>query len=113
MLDLQVEDGELDDRQQADVGAVDDVGDVAVREDVARLAAEDGGLGDTRVGAAQPEDGRRLAFGALVQELGVILLDIGGPLPVGLEGVLKCVTCCASHGCQQDLHCPLAAEVER
>lgn len=52
VLDLHVEDGILHDGEHADVGAVDDVGDVAVREHLAGLEAKDGGLGDARVGAA-------------------------------------------------------------
>ena len=35
---------------------MEDVGNVAVDEDFPRLQAENGGLGDARVGAAQPED---------------------------------------------------------
>lgn len=93
VLDLEVEDGELDDGQQADVGGVDDVGDVAVREDVAGLAAEDDALGDSRVGAAQPEDRGSLAFGVGGKEVGIFLLNLGGPLFVGLERFVESVAC--------------------
>lgn len=50
-----------------------DVGDVAVREDVARVEAEDGGFGDARVGAAEPEDGRVLPFGEGGEEVGFVV----------------------------------------
>ena len=46
MLDLQVRNCILDDRAGVDIGRADDVGDVAVDEDVAWLQAEDRGLGD-------------------------------------------------------------------
>lgn len=55
VLDLQVDDGVLDDGEGVEVGGGDDVGDVAVDEDVAWLKAEDGGLGDASVGAAEPD----------------------------------------------------------
>lgn len=54
VLYLEVDHGELDDAGCADVGVLDDVGDVAVHEDVARLEAEDGRLGATRVGTSDP-----------------------------------------------------------
>lgn len=55
VLDLEVGDGELERGGRVDVGGRDDVGEVAVGEDVAGLAPEDGGFGDARVGAADPD----------------------------------------------------------
>jgi hypothetical protein len=55
VLDFEVGDGVLDDGRGVDVGWGDDVGDVAVDEDVAGLEAEDGGFGAARVGAAEPD----------------------------------------------------------
>lgn len=48
-------DGELEGGGGVDVGRGDDGGEVTVREDLAGLAAEDGGLGDAGVGAADPD----------------------------------------------------------
>ena len=52
-----------DDALGAEVARVEDVGDVAMHEDVAGLEAEDGGLWAAGVGAADPEDLRALAAG--------------------------------------------------
>ena len=52
---LEVHDGVLDDGEGVDVGGRDDVGDVAVHEDVTGLEAEDSGFGDAGVGAAEPD----------------------------------------------------------
>lgn len=54
VLDAEVGYGVVDDGERAEVGSVDDVGDVAVGEDITRLHAEQSGLRHTRVGAAQP-----------------------------------------------------------
>jgi len=81
-----VKDGEFDDGEEADVGRVDDVGDVAVGEDITRFQAEEGGFGGAGVGAAEPEDLGGLAFGAGGEEVGVLLGGGGGPALVGLKG---------------------------
>lgn len=52
MLYFEVGDCVFNYRRGVDVGWRDDVGDVAVHEDVARLQAEDGGLRAAGVGAA-------------------------------------------------------------
>lgn len=52
MLDVQMVNGILNDRQGVDVVRLDDVGDVAVDKHIAGLQAEDGRLGAPRVGAA-------------------------------------------------------------
>lgn len=57
VLDFEVRDGVFDHRRGVDVGRGDDVGDVAVHEDVARLQAEDHGLGAAGVGAPEPDCG--------------------------------------------------------
>jgi len=56
--------GVLDHGRGVDVGGGDDVGDVAVYEDVAGLEAEDCGFRAARVGAAEPD------CGGLVSSLG-------------------------------------------
>jgi hypothetical protein len=98
VFDFQVEDGKLDNREQADVGVVDDVGDVAMDEDVARFAAQDGRLGHSRVRAADPENRRRLAFGAGGEEVGVFGADFLGPFLVAVETVVVCIFCGREHG---------------
>lgn len=85
VLDLEVLDAELDGGQQGDVGRVDNVGDVAQDEDLTGLLTQDGGLGDTRVAAADPQDVGRLALGAVLEELGVFGGNVLGPNLVGLE----------------------------
>jgi len=52
VLDLDVADRELDDGEGVEVRGANDVGDIAVHENVAGLQAQDGGLRDARVGAA-------------------------------------------------------------
>lgn len=99
MLDLQVPDTELDHTEQRDIRRADDVGDVAVDKDVARLHAHDGGLRHARVGAADPEDLGSLAFGAGGEEVWVGGGSFGGPFFVVLEGLLEGVgAVCVSHG---------------
>jgi len=56
MLDLQVDDSIFDDGVGGKVGGMDDVGNVAVDEDVARLEAENRGLWAPGVGAADPQN---------------------------------------------------------
>jgi hypothetical protein len=54
VLDLQHVDRELEDRQTVDVGVLDQVRDVAVHEQLARLAADDLVRRQPAVGAADP-----------------------------------------------------------
>lgn len=86
VFDLQVRDGVFDHGAGAEVARVQDVGDVAVHEDVARLEAEHGGFGHTRVGAADPEDLRRLAGGEGREEVRLVRGRFLGPLFVLPEG---------------------------
>ena len=60
-----------DDALAVEVRGREDVGDVAVHEDVAGFEAEDGRFGDAAVGAAEPEDLRVLACGEGGEEGGV------------------------------------------
>lgn len=82
-------DGVGDHALAADVGRRQDVGDVAVHEDVARVEAEEGGLGDAGVGAAEPEDLRLLALREGGEEVGLGLGGRLGPFLVVLEGDLE------------------------
>ncbi len=89
MLHFEVHDRVLDDAQGGQVGRVEDVGNVAVHEDVAGFQAEDGGFGDAAVGAADPEDARSLAFGEGGEEGGVGAGCVGGPCAVRGKDVGK------------------------
>lgn len=62
VLNFQILDGILNDGQGVDVGVDEDVGDVAVAEDLTGLQAQDGRLGTSRVRAAYPENLRGLAL---------------------------------------------------
>lgn len=88
VLDLEVCNGELNDRQRVDVGGLDDVGNVAVDKDLTRLQAQNGRLWDTGVGTTDPENLGRLALCRLGEEVRVGLLHAGAPLLNALgEGV--------------------------
>ena len=93
VLDLEVLDGVLDHSAGVDVGRADDVGDVAVDKDIARLEAEDRRLRDARVGAAEPEDRRGLAASEGWEERGVLMGFVGCPGGVGGERVGEAVGC--------------------
>ena len=85
---LEVVDGVGDDGLAAEVGGREDVGDVAVDEDVAGPEAEEGGLGDAGVGAAEPEDLRVLAAGEGGEEVRQLVGDGLGPVFVLVEAGL-------------------------
>lgn len=86
VLDLEIHDGEGDDGLGVEVPWREDVGDVAVHKDVAGLQAEHGGFGDTRVGAADPENLGLLAGCEGGEEGGVGVSGFLGPLFVLVEG---------------------------
>lgn len=80
-LDLDGADGEVDDGLAAQVAGLDDIGDVAVDEDVAGLAVADGRLGHARVAAAKPQ---HLGLLALRQRRPQLRLALGGAAGVAL-----------------------------
>ena len=84
MLDLQRTDRESEDGGGREVRRREDVGDIAVDEDVARLEAQEGRLRAAGVGAAEPEDLRGLALGQRGEEVRVGLGDLLTPGLVGL-----------------------------
>lgn len=98
MLDLQVCDCILNDGAGVDIGRADDVGDVAVDEDVTGLQSEDRGLGDARVGAAEPEDRGRLPSRERWEEGRVLVRFVRGPGGVGGERVGEGVGCVGVSG---------------
>ena len=89
MLHLQHLDGVLDHRETGEVVGREKVGDVAVHEDFAGLEVEDGGFGDPRVGAAEPEDLRLLAGTEGGEEAWVRGGGAGGPGGVAVEEVAR------------------------
>lgn len=89
MFHLQKRNGVGDDGLRVQVRGGQDVGDVAVHEDVARLEAEDGGFGDAGVGAADPEDLGGLALGEGGEEVGFGFGEGLGPFFVLVEGVFE------------------------
>lgn len=54
---FQVRNGIFDDGRGIDIGRRDNVGDITMDENITRLEAENGGFGDTGVGAAEPDWG--------------------------------------------------------
>ena len=79
MFDLEVLDGVLDDAEGVQVARVQDIGDVAMNEDISRLEAEDRRFGNAGVGAANPEDLGGLAFCEGGKERGVFGGGFLGP----------------------------------
>lgn len=79
-------DGIADDAEGTEVARMQDVGNVAVDEDVARLEAADGGFGDAGVGAADPENLGALALGEGGEEVGLFGGGFLGPGLVLGEG---------------------------
>lgn len=105
VLHLEVGDGVGDDALAVDVGGGQDVGDVAVHEDVARLEAEDGGFGDAGVGAADPEDLGLLAGREGGEEVGLVVGGCLGPLLVLVEGEFEGVCVGKRRGCLLAILC--------
>ena len=89
--DFEMRDGIGDDALAVDVGRGQDVGDVAVDEDVAGFEAEDGGFRDAGVGAADPEDLRLLAGSEGGEEVGLVVGCCLGPLFVLVEGEFEVI----------------------
>ena len=91
MLNLEVLDRELDDRKGVKICGADDVGNVAVDEDVARLEAEDGGFRAARVGTPNPQDFGVLAVSEGREEIRVGFGRVGCPGFVGLKQSRVCI----------------------
>jgi hypothetical protein len=80
-------DGELDHRQAVEIGVHDDVGDVAVDEQLARQQADDLVGRHARIRAADPQVLRRLQARQLEEVLGIDLLHATRPGAVEVEQV--------------------------
>lgn len=78
--DFQDLDCKLDDAQAADVAVGKDVGDVAVHKDLAGKEIQQGGFGNARVAASDPQDLRSLSFCERGEQRGI---ERGGPLRPG------------------------------
>lgn len=86
VFDFQVLDRILDDGERVEVRWDDDVGDVAVAEDLARLETEDGGFGTAGVGASDPQDLGGLALAQAFEEGWVGFGEGTAPRAVVVEG---------------------------
>jgi hypothetical protein len=80
-------DGELDHRQAVEIGMHDDVGDVAMHEQLARQQADDLVRRHARIRAADPQVLRRLQARQLEKILGIDLLHAIRPGAVEVEEV--------------------------
>jgi hypothetical protein len=92
-LDLEVGDRVLNHARSAQIVRGDDVGDVAVDENVARLAVTDSGLGDTRVGTSQPKYFWTLATAECLKEIGILESGAAGKDFVSGEDTVETVIC--------------------
>ena len=79
VLHAQIGDSILDNGGGVNVGWRDEVCDVAMHKDVAGLQAEDGGFGHAAVGAAEPQDARRLAGRETGEESWILMRFVTGP----------------------------------
>jgi len=89
VLHLEYIDGKLDDRQAVEVGVQDDVGDVAVDEQVAGQQADDLVGRHACIGTTDPQVFRSLLAGQFGEELGVFLLNGFGPAGIVVEQFLQ------------------------
>ena len=87
VLDLQHIDRELHDRKAIEVRMDDDIGDVAVNEELARQQADDLVGRNAAVGAADPEIAGVLLPGEALEEVRLDVPDALGPGAVVLEEV--------------------------
>jgi hypothetical protein len=85
VFDLEVLDRVLDDGKRVEISGDDDVGDVAVDENVARVETQDGCFRAARVGTSNPQDLRGLAFAEAFEERWIFLSDGATPFGVGVE----------------------------
>jgi hypothetical protein len=89
MFDAQHVDRVLQDRQAVEVGMDDDVGDIAVYEQLARPEADDLVRGDAAVRTADPQVPWRLLLGQRLEEGGIAGGDGACPRTVVIEQLPK------------------------
>lgn len=97
MLHFEMHNGIFDDGEGVDIAWRDYVRDVAVDEDVAGGETEEGGFGDSRVGAAEPENTWALPTGKFLKESRVLMALVVRPSLVRLEGILKLISILRGH----------------
>ncbi len=88
---------ELEDRETVEIGVHDQVGDVPMHEQLARIEADDLVGRDPAVGAADPEVCGGVLRRQAGEELGVLLPPRGGPRAVVGKQILK-----KAHGLEAD-----------
>ena len=82
VLYAQLADRVLDDRQTISVGVVDEIGDIAMHEDLAGHQVDDLVGGNAAVGASDPEELGRLLCGEPAEETGVLVFHAARPAPI-------------------------------
>ena len=82
-------DGELQRRQAIEIGVHDDVGDIAMDEDLAGREVDDLVRRHAAVRAADPEIARRLLLLEVGEEIGLAGAQIGGPGVVAQKQITK------------------------
>jgi hypothetical protein len=92
-LNLEVRNRVLNHARGAEIFGRDDIGDVAMDKNVARLAVTDGGLGNPRVGTSQPEYFRTLAPAERWKEIGILESGAAGKGFVPGEDAVETVIC--------------------
>lgn len=85
VFDLEVLHSVLDDGEGVEIRGDDDVGDVPVDENVARVEAQDGCFRAARVRTSNPQDLRGLAFAEAFEKCWIFLGDGATPFGVGVE----------------------------
>jgi hypothetical protein len=87
--DLEHLDSELYDRQAVHIGVRNDVCNIAMDKDLARLQPDDRICGDTTVRTADPQKLRRLLFGELGKKVRLLSFDGVRPPSVLFKQILK------------------------
>jgi hypothetical protein len=95
--DLEDIDGILDGREAIEIGQGDDVCDVAVDKDLARLQADDFACRHSAVRASDPQKLWNLLLGEPLEEPGLLFAHFPRPIPVMLKQRLKIYSEVAAH----------------
>ena len=80
MLDLEYFHGELQHREQIEIGVMHQIGHIAVHEQFARHQTDDFIGGDAGIGTADPQEFRVLLAHQGTEETGVFFLHLMAPL---------------------------------
>ncbi len=82
VFDLEDENGVFDNREAIEIGGADEIGDIAVDEDLAGREADDLVRGDAAVGASDPEVSRALLVDEPRKEIRIGREVIRRPFPI-------------------------------